>query len=63
MEGNSDGYATTMELASALGWRPLKIREELLELKARDLLEVASGWRENLAGRRTRVPVYRLRTG
>ena len=61
LEGSSDGYATTMELAAALGWRPLKVREQLLELKARDLLEVASDWRENLAGRRTRVPVYRLR--
>ena len=55
-----DAGLTTGELSAMLGWRPLRVREELLNLKRRKLLCVSRGWRENLAGRMTRVPIYRL---
>ena len=58
--GNADGFATTAELADALGWNRKRIREELGTLKRRGLLRVSQGKRENLAGRQTTVPVYRL---
>ena len=59
-EVSGDTGFTTGELADALGWRRLRVREELMNLKGRGLLRVSQGWRENLAGRMTRVPVYRL---
>ena len=57
---SGDTGFTTVELAGVLGWRRLRVREELMSLKGRGLLRVSQGWRENLAGRMTRVPVYRL---
>ena len=60
--GGADGFATTLELADALGWNRNRIREELGTLKRRGLLSVSQGKRETLSGLMTRVPVYRLVT-
>ena len=60
-DDNPEGALTTMELTDLTGWHLHTVRKALRTLKSAGCLGVVKVYREDLAGRYTKVPAYRLK--
>lgn len=62
-DGDDDGALTVRDLVQETGWTRTAILRGMRSLKEAGALEVIKVFREDLSGRVTRVPAYRLRQG
>lgn len=61
-ETPDDGYMTFRELREASGFGERRLRDALRGLHEQGKLETAFTYRQNLAGYRSSLPGYRLKT-
>jgi predicted ArsR family transcriptional regulator len=62
MDQDRDGFLTAREMVKALDWAPWQVKEHLRELHELGRIETRKVIVIDIAGRRTRVPAYRLRS-
>ena len=60
-DDNPEGALTTGELSELTGWHLHTVRKALKALKVAGCLRTVKVCREDLAGRYTKVPAYRLK--
>ena len=63
MDEDREGFLTAREMVHALGWTAWRVKAQLRILFDQDRIETRKVQMIDIAGRVTRVPAYRLKSG